>query len=284
MIGQLILGIFLFFVTVAILLSIVIRRAVRKIQYALNHATYFHSDCENCKIDLAIRQPPPSTVIEQYTPEMSSFLIQEIYALEQSYHNKTSYAPPPGVTTFTLLTTTDGPYGVTLVDGQGRTYILFRGSISEYEKQIDVKYTQQSAIQGVLCHDGFLELYTYIKPQLPTVNGFLVIAGHSLGGAIASLSAVDMYRTQSKVLYTYGCPRVFGIGATTAFKDIPYYRVINTEDLIPTLPPAVIPNFTTPEEPYYYEHFGKPLSFTANWKCGLCNHLLPVYSQFIQLL
>jgi predicted lipase len=283
MITSLVIGIVIFFVVVALLLSFVVRRAIRKIQYALNYATYNHAVCNQCKIDLSIRRPPPSALIMQYTPELSSFLIQEIYALEQSFHNKTVYTPPPGITEFKLLTTDDGPYGLILSSG-AQTYILFRGSISDYEKQIDVKYTQQSILRGVACHDGFMELYKHIQPQLPTVKGPLILAGHSLGGAIASLCAVDMYESNSqKVLYTYGSPRVFGIGAMTVFKNVPYYRIVNTEDIIPTLPPAVIPNFTEPEKPFYYEHFGKPLSFTANWKCGLCNHLLPIYSQFVQL-
>jgi len=70
----------------------------------------------------------------------------------------------------------------------------------------------------------------------------IVVTGHSLGGAMAVLAALDLKVQHGKVdyLYTYGQPRV----GNQAFADylqaqVPAtYRVINYADTVPHVPPS----------------------------------------------
>eukprot|EP01133_Synstelium_polycarpum_P017291 gene17291-20630_t len=76
-------------------------------------------------------------------------------------------------------------------------------------------------------------------------NNELVILGHSLGGALASLAALDIIYypdqwanfTQVSV-YTYGSPRVGNDGFAELFNRtvVESYRVVSLEDTIPHLP------------------------------------------------
>ena len=81
------------------------------------------------------------------------------------------------------------------------------------------------------------------------------------------------------VVYNFASPRV----GNPDFCDIinttlPVYRIVNTADIIPTLPPSVSPNFLNNEKPYIYKHCGIGKYFTDNWSSLLNNHLMNVYN------
>lgn len=71
-------------------------------------------------------------------------------------------------------------------------------------------------------HEAFLEgfptvlaAFTALKAENPDYKA--AVTGHSLGGAIATITATELRRLGNKVnLYTYGSPRV-GNGAMAAF-------------------------------------------------------------------
>ncbi|KAI9844580.1 MAG: hypothetical protein M1838_002145 [Thelocarpon superellum] len=100
-----------------------------------------------------------------------------------------------------------------------------------------------------LVHRGFLNSWLEIRDQVlgavssaksqhPTFE--LVVVGHSLGGAIASLAAAELRKEgNTAALYTYGSPRV----GNAPFADLVTdqaggnYRVTHTDDIVPRLPP-----------------------------------------------
>lgn len=97
-------------------------------------------------------------------------------------------------------------------------------------------------------HKGFWNSYTSVEDTLLKViaqhhpeNKKIFITGHSLGGALAILAAVDLLQHQLKPfsVYTFANPRV----GTECFADyyvsldIPTYRYVNENDLVPMLPP-----------------------------------------------
>ncbi|OBU09380.1 lipase family protein [Morganella psychrotolerans] len=63
----------------------------------------------------------------------------------------------------------------------------------------------------------------------------LFIAGHSLGGCLALLTAIKM-RKNKPVLYTIGMPRVLTLSVGKQLDDIIHHRHVNQDDVVPGLP------------------------------------------------
>lgn len=122
------------------------------------------------------------------------------------------------------------------------------------------QYTTGSKQQGdlILRADGSLaqQIYQYFNDnEDPTLS--VKVTGHSLGGALATLCALDIaFNFESKFdaisMYSLASPRVADTlvldpsGAGTLVSNyqeyVPdSYRIVNTLDLIPALPPPVIP-------------------------------------------
>lgn len=86
--------------------------------------------------------------------------------------------------------------------------------------------------------------------------GTLFLTGHSLGGAMAMLSASRQQAigTPGKVeVYTFAQPRVGDVEFAKAFK-LPVYRFVAEDDIVPTLPPQDLPGTLIP--PRFYRHVG----------------------------
>ncbi len=67
----------------------------------------------------------------------------------------------------------------------------------------------------------------------------LWFTGHSLGAAISTLAAYAIGNVQA--LYTFGSPRVGNLAFAEAFatSDIPHYRVVHHQDIVPHVPFAL---------------------------------------------
>jgi hypothetical protein len=85
-----------------------------------------------------------------------------------------------------------------------------------------------------------------IAPEKP-----LFLAGHSMGGALAMLTACRLARAgrSPAAIYTFGSPRV-GDPAFCAGYALPTYRVVNRLDLVPEMPLASQKRFL-PERPRF---------------------------------
>lgn len=189
---------------------------------------------------------------------------------------------------------------------KGIAYIAFRGTMEPQEwiqnftyRQTSFpksnKMKQQNALflnnskKSPNIHSGFLEVYNNFRndlidklKQLKPIQ--VLIGGHSLGGAIATICGLDLkilgYNT---IVYNFASPRV----GDHLFCDLinksklPLYRVVNTSDVAPTFPVAVSPNFDDPENPFIYNHCGDAIYFTDNWKSLINNHTLAVYVNWL---
>jgi hypothetical protein len=105
-------------------------------------------------------------------------------------------------------------------------------------------------------------LYQHLENQkLLTGNKKIIITGHSLGGAIATLFAVKLRYKYPDIVYNhldrivlFGCPSV----GLQKFKS--YYRelnertirIVNGSDIVPLTPP------------FFYEHVGSSIWYTKN--------------------
>jgi predicted lipase len=135
--------------------------------------------------------------------------------------------------------------------------IAFRGTTSIRNWITDAEFERNwiaTDLQGSTCdvHDGFLNAFESALPQLSKFLGGspvmkiqnckpLFITGHSLGGALAILAALELQRAGFQVaqVYTFGQPRV----GNTAFKRLYEsslgqctFRVVYQEDIVPRVP------------------------------------------------
>ena len=71
----------------------------------------------------------------------------------------------------------------------------------------------------------------------------LIAAGHSLGGALATLAAASLRMANGSTdLYTYGSPRVGNTAFVEFVESLPggNYRLTHSADPVPLLPPSVL--------------------------------------------
>lgn len=145
---------------------------------------------------------------------------------------------------------------------ENRIIISFRGTSSLHDAWTDVQISKLIfpslkllrrifSIRSIFkskAHEGFFnsyssvrdELLEIIKDQLKEKDYHIYLTGHSLGGALATLAALDLQKeTTAKISnYTFGAPKVgnkrFVKYYNKKVKDT--FRVVNDEDPIPSIP------------------------------------------------
>lgn len=128
----------------------------------------------------------------------------------------------------------------------GDIYLAFRGTQPQnaYTWYKNLKIITVDYDKGSI-HKGFYELYEVIQPLIVEYLkkkpfNRLILSGHSLGGALGLLSALNLIKEElvakdKLLLYTFGQPRV----GTKNFKDyaneilpIDQYRIYYTKNVI----------------------------------------------------
>ncbi|KAL9619142.1 MAG: hypothetical protein Q9160_006231 [Pyrenula sp. 1 TL-2023] len=139
----------------------------------------------------------------------------------------------------------------------------FRGSSSlrNYIADLDFPLVPADICAGCLVHDGFwnswLEARDGVMKAIMSIDDSypdysLVVTGHSLGAAIATIAAAQLRNEgHPAALYTYGSPRVGQLTFAEYVTNQPggNYRVTHTQDPVPRLPPIAIAGYshTSPE-------------------------------------
>lgn len=141
---------------------------------------------------------------------------------------------------------------------EDRILVAFRGttqSISQWASNLEVKYDKWT--KGRV-HTGFFKRFMEIRDetiefiknsrkQSSFREAELIISGHSMGGAVATLFSSMLMSSEDNELYpdavyTFGSPRV-GDSAFSKFVDTQLgdrlIRVMNEFDMIPDLPPKM---------------------------------------------
>ena len=137
--------------------------------------------------------------------------------------------------------------------------VIFRGTKgSSWENWIHNLMTTKSQVRhpgmpkDATVHDGFWRSWTRSNLQNRTSvaldalfeeRGVLpvVVVGHSLGGALATLCAADLLTERNLTavrLYTFGCPRVGNYAFASAMRNttLDNTRVTHDRDIVPTVP------------------------------------------------
>lgn len=219
--------------------------------------------------------------------------------------------PPYGLS----VNEVDIPMGYCLLDPANNTfYICFRGAVTARDWQGSFLTTQSSfsfsikigsvipilpicPISDIEIHSGFLTLYGTVSDivnniVLTNINLFdnLVITGHSLGGALASICAFNLSTLlpdKNIYVYTFGKPRVGNISYAECVNSIfgdNFHRLTNIDDVICDLPFATMPNPSNYNQPYLYQHEGILNPYQINWGSQTLNHSLNNYMSWIQTL
>ena len=136
-------------------------------------------------------------------------------------------------------------------------YVIFRGSDGssdwvsnlkfwKYNKPFYFRKKRMLSRKNIKFHAGFIEQYMEIYPKImkrinENKHREIIIAGHSLGGAIATLSAYDIKLLSPELnitLFTAGSPRVGNKYFVNDFNSIikDSYRLVNRCDIVTRVP------------------------------------------------
>jgi hypothetical protein len=182
------------------------------------------------------------------------------------------------------------PFAFVAYSAQGSIYLVARGSETDADwiDDFDLSQTAYSLVSGFgKVHAGFMSIYAGMSPfvlaainralqQLGVNAKALYITAHSLGSALSTLAVPDVIANSqlnlSKVSlahYPLASPRVGDPDFCYQYnyQKIPTFRIIDTEDVVPDLPPSVVPLLG-----YIYKHIGLEVSYTAQYNSDAGNH------------
>ncbi|MEF2244280.1 MULTISPECIES: lipase family protein [unclassified Paenibacillus] len=181
------------------------------------------------------------------------------------------------------------PFGFVITSDQA-TIIAFRGTSSAVDWVSDF-IAQQTLYRPVKnagqTHKGFTDIYMSARDQVIELllqtppDRPLFITGHSLGGALATLAALDIAKNTyffEPFVYTFGAPRV-GDPEFVKFYNYTiasHWRFQNEFDIVPHLPPLVYQSPKTKKNYFYLHVKGEVMrSFRMGSVSG--NHILSSY-------
>jgi Lipase (class 3) len=189
----------------------------------------------------------------------------------------------------------------------GDVVIAIRGTVGILEWLHDVEFGQVPCpfLAGAgHTEDGFTVLYESLRigvaPDSPTLVSALAqlsyprpvssmtISGYSLGGALATLLALDVAantRFSAPIVYTYASPRVGDSLFARTYDQVVQnsYRIANRLDIVPALPPPV--NYEHVLNPYELNPIRllpPPPKVLVKFNPG-CEHALETYLYLLSL-
>jgi triacylglycerol lipase len=307
---------------IVLFISYIIIKAVLfyiKAKKALANALINNTKCgeETCQPVTLLIQPIPSTIsITDWKKDVANYCSTIIYSIEKSTKDNLKPIYPSELKVLQEIYDEPSNPMVAVIfssgDNDAVLWIAFRGSQTsddwkkDFELQQESFLSSQAAIQTKIhflsdikiqgntpnIHKGFADIYQKIRTKIfNTIQNYdpnkvtIVVTGHSLGAALATLAGTDLIKNgyNNSIVYNFASPR---IGDQT-FVDIvnssiKVYRIVNESDLVPNLPLAVEPNFVTPTNPLIYAHCGELKSFSENWFSILNNHLMPIYMKGLE--
>jgi hypothetical protein len=157
-------------------------------------------------------------------------------------------------------------------------FIMFTGTSNACMAILDLEYPQvpideiRNYVPGMQAHQGIYGAYKVIREQLVQVlskfnQPRMIISGHSLGGALSQLCALD-FAAIHPTHYTFAAPMIFNPTAAAIFDELVpnSYRVANLSDLVVLSPLPIMPNKDV------FSHVGHLIHFQSNLGTYPLNH------------
>ncbi|MWC30037.1 lipase family protein [Paenibacillus sp. MMS18-CY102] len=176
-----------------------------------------------------------------------------------------------------------------LIESEHSAILAFRGTGSVMEWVSDF-ISQQIRCKPVkppsLTHKGFTDIYMSCRDKVLALvrnvspDKKLYITGHSLGGALATLAALDtaFNDLREPTVYTFGAPRVGDPKFSRIYNRMikEHWRVQNEFDIVPLLPPLV---YRQPKKRklFYYMHVKTEVKRSFRMGSVSGNHVLSSY-------
>lgn len=140
----------------------------------------------------------------------------------------------------------DATFAFGSLNADGSALIAFRGTQPDEIRHLATNLQAQQvdwSESGGRVHAGFAEAARSVLPQVNDWLGSaagqhnrLILAGHSLGAALATLAATVL---QPALLVTLGSPRVGDAVFVSALSELRVMRVVDGCDVVTQLPPAL---------------------------------------------
>jgi triacylglycerol lipase len=219
-------------------------------------------------------------------------LVQELYYLWTPTRAEERGLPSFGLTPDSIRVTRGSkplriPTGF-VAERNKSFYLIFRGTqtIEEWVGDLNIRL-RPYPVQGYgQVHEGFLRTYNSIRKEIMqslSVKGHtnrLLVAGHSLGAAMATLALPDIEASLNiKVtsVFTFGSPRVgddaFARAYNTAFGRRSF-RIVNTSDIVTSVPP---PTPIAGKIGGYFSHVDTPIDMNVQTNESGQNHHMNTY-------
>lgn len=165
-------------------------------------------------------------------------------------------------------------------------FIVFTGTSNGCMASLDLDYLQtdltslNNYIPGLRGHKGVYQAYQSVRQRIiNTLKSFnspqIVITGHSLGGSLSTLCALDL-SSLNPIHYSFAAPLLFNsIGCDVFNKVVPHsYRIVNLSDMVTLFPLPIMPSGDI------YCHVGTLAPFQRNLQEYHRNHSLAYMLEF----
>mgnify|MGYP001095555336 CR=1 FL=1 len=188
-------------------------------------------------------------------------------------------------------------YGYVAYDSKkDRIIVAFRGTTNLQNWITNLKTARTQFLNtGTSVHIGFNSAYMSVRDKvLASVNEFLgahrsariMVVGHSLGGALATLCAVDIALTKgikNIESYTFGSPRVGNQAFADLYKNkIPSgFRVVHWRDIVPSVPPGWF-GFNHVQQEVFYNSDSSSFEL-CDGECSIFASSIPDHLSYINI-
>jgi triacylglycerol lipase len=216
------------------------------------------------------------------------FLAAATFQALQQFENNGKLVLPKGFKLITSLGGGDFPLIGYIMESKNKIIVAFRGTedLSDVLQDLDFFQSNFPFIpSGGKVSRGFLNVYKSIRAQIfnalqnASSQKTIFITGHSLGGALATLSALDVAvnsKFRQPIVFTFGSPRVGNPQFVSTFNKTlnNSVRIVNVNDIVPLLPPK---NISLPFFKISYRHVQKKFPISFQFINPLDNHEIRNY-------